>query len=48
MERIIRDTLVDHIIINILFCGVQHGFIKGNLCITQLLEFMEDVTALVI
>ena len=44
MERIIRDALVDHMSNNNLFCDEQHGFIKGKSCVTQLLEFMEDVT----
>ena len=44
MKRIIRDALVDHMSNNNLFCDEQHGFIKGKSCVTQLLEFMEDVT----
>ena len=44
MERIIRDELVDHMNINNLFCIEQHGFIKGKSCVTQLLEFMEEIT----
>ena len=44
MERIIRDALVEHMSNNNLFCDEQHGFIKGKSCVTQLLEFMEDVT----
>ena len=44
MERIIRDELVDHMNRNNLLCLEQHGFIKGKSCVTQLLEFMEDIT----
>ena len=44
MERIIRDELVDHVNRNNLFCIEQHGFIKGKSCVTQLHEFMEDIT----
>ena len=40
MERII----VDHMNRNNLFCIEQHGFIKGKSRVTQLLEFMEDIT----
>ena len=29
---------------NDLFSKVQHGFIKGKSCVTQLLEFLEDIT----
>ena len=45
MERIIRDALVNHMTTNTLFCEEQHGFIKGKSCATQLLEYMEDLTA---
>ena len=44
MERIIRDALVEHMNNNKLFSEEQHGFIKGKSCVTQLLEFMEDIT----
>ena len=44
MERIIRDALVEHMNNNNLFSEEQHGFIKGKSCVTQLLEFMEDIT----
>lgn len=30
--------------VNNLFSKVQHGFIKGRSCTTQLLEFMEDIS----
>ena len=29
---------------NDLFSKAQHGFIKGKSCVTQLLEFLEDIT----
>ncbi|MEW8546049.1 MAG: hypothetical protein AB2693_21205 [Candidatus Thiodiazotropha sp.] len=29
---------------NAQFVAVQHGFIKGKSCVTQLLEFIEEVT----
>ena len=45
MERIIRDALVNHITTNSLFCDERHGFIKEKSCVTQLLEFMEDITS---
>ena len=45
MERIIRDELVDHMNRKNLFCILdQQGFIKGKSYVTQLLEFMEDIT----
>ena len=30
--------------LNNLFSEAQHGFIKGRSCVTQLLEFLEDIT----
>ena len=36
--------MVYHITSDNLFTNTQHGFIAGNSCVTQLLEFMEDIT----
>ena len=44
MERIIRDAIVTHMIVNNRFSKVQHGFIRGRSCTTQLWEFIEDVS----
>ena len=44
MERIIRNEIVSHMESNNLFVEVQHGFIAGRSCTTQLLEFMEEIT----
>lgn len=44
MEKIIRDQLVEHMIENNLFAKSQHGFIFGKSYVTQLLEFLEDVS----
>ena len=44
MEKLIRDKLVDHMTSNNLFSNTQHGFISGRSCITQLLEYIEDLT----
>ena len=44
MEKIIRDAIVKHMTENNLFSKAQHGFIKGKSCVTQLLEFLEDIT----
>ena len=30
-----------------LFSEVQHGFIKGKFCLTQLLEFLEEITEII-
>ena len=40
--------LVDHMTKNNLFSKSQHGFISGRSCITQLLEFIEDVSEAVV
>ena len=44
MEKLIRNALVDQMTQNNLFSKAQHGFISGKSCITQLLEFVEDVS----
>ena len=44
MEKLIRNALVYHMTQNNLFSKAQHGFISGKSCITQLLEFVEDVS----
>ena len=44
MERLVRNAIVDHMTENNLFSASQQGFISGKSCITQLLEFMEDIT----
>ena len=44
MERLVRNTLVEHMVNNNLFAAEQHGFIAGKSCTTQLLEYMEDIT----
>ena len=44
MERLIRNTLVEHMVYNNLFAAEQHGFIAIKSCTTLLLEYMEDIT----
>ena len=44
MVKLIRNTLVDRMTKNNLFSKSQHGFLSGRSCITQLLEFTEDVS----
>jgi hypothetical protein len=44
LERIIRNNIVAHMENNRLFTPYQHGFLKGKSCVTQLLEFLEDLT----
>ena len=44
LERLIRDILVKRMEENNLFSKVQHGFVTGRSCSTQLLELMEELT----
>ena len=44
MERIMRDQIVEHMTRNNFFSPYQHGFISGKSCVTQLLEYLEDLT----
>ena len=44
MERIIRDKLVKHMSRNNFFSPFQHGFVSGKSCVTQLLEFIDEIT----
>jgi hypothetical protein len=41
MERIVRDSLMDHLIQNSILSSCQHGFIPGRSCVTQLLVIMD-------
>jgi len=45
VESIIRDQLVQHLDYNNLITNSQHGFRKGYSCTTNLLVFLETVTA---
>lgn len=47
LEALIRDVVVDHIQRYKLINESQHGFVKGRSCLTNLLSFFEDITALV-
>ena len=44
LERIIRNSLVEHIEVNSLFSKDQHGFSKNRSCLTNLLETLEEWT----
>ena len=47
LEALLRDTIVEHLQIHKLINASQHGFVKGRSCLTNLLEFLEDVTNLI-
>jgi hypothetical protein len=44
MERIINDKLKDHLESNLLLSSNQHGFRKNRSCITNLLEYWNEIT----
>ena len=44
MEGIIKDDIVEHLFRFKLIRSSQHGFTAGRSCITNLLEFLEEVT----
>ena len=39
-----RDQIVEHMTRNNFFSPFQHGFISGKSCVTQLLDYLEDLT----
>ena len=47
MESLIKDAIVEHLARNLLIRSSQHGFTAGRSCLTNLLEYMEELTRLV-
>ena len=47
MEILIRDAIIDHLYSKKLIRDTQHGFTQGRSCLTNLLKFLEEVTAYV-
>ena len=47
MESLIKDKIVSHLETHSLVKNSQHGFLKGRSCLTNLLEFLEEVTYLI-
>ena len=43
LESIIKEEIVNHLDINCPFGKMQHGFMKGRSCLTNLVEFFEDI-----
>ncbi|XP_071944696.1 uncharacterized protein [Antedon mediterranea] len=43
-EHIIRNNILRHVKNNAILTTEQHGFVEKKSCLTNLLEFMEDVT----
>ena len=44
MERIIRDEIMNHLVLNKLIVNEQHGFVYRKNCTTNLLETIDLVT----
>ena len=44
MEKIVRKEIVDHLERNEVISDVQHGFVQGKSCQTQLLTVIEEWT----
>ena len=44
LESIVKDSLVKHLDKNTLIRNSQHGFTSGKSCLSNLLEFFEEVT----
>ena len=47
MERLIKDALMEHVMTNGLLRQTQHGFIPRKSCLSNLLQFYEEVTRMV-
>jgi len=43
-EMIVRDALTDHLDFHALIRSTQHGFRKGGSCLSNLLEFLNNIT----
>ena len=46
MESLIRDEIVEHMVKHKLLSGIQHGFVPGRDCMTQLLLCLEEWTGM--
>ena len=44
MEKIMRKEIVNHLERNEIISDVQHGFVQGKSCQTQLLTVIEEWT----
>jgi hypothetical protein len=44
MESIIKDRIMNHLLMNNLIKESQHGFKPGGSCATNLVDFMDFVT----
>ena len=47
LETILKRRITDHVNRNKLLKKTQHGFLESRSCLTNLLEFLEDVTSMI-
>ena len=45
LESVIKDVITAHLERGEIIGQSQHGFVKGKSCLTNLIEFFEDVTS---
>ena len=43
MEKIVKEDIIDHLKRNNIIRDSQHGFIRGRSCLTNLLDFFEEI-----
>ena len=44
LESLLRDVIVEHLVKNNLIYNTQHGFVPKRSCLTNLLEYLEEMT----
>ena len=47
LEKILRDRICTHLELNNLISDRQHGFVRRRLCLTNLVEFFEEVIKMI-
>ena len=47
LEKVIRKSIMAHLIANNILSDHQHGFCEGKSCLTNLIEALEDITSMV-
>jgi len=46
MEKLVRDSLLQHMTTTGFLSDTQHGFVRGRSCTTQLLQVIDTITEL--
>ena len=47
LESLIKDAMISHLLDNYVLAPSQHGFLPGKSCLSNLLEYIFDLTKLV-